>query len=99
MTLAAEGHPSAVVVPRQEVTRIDRIGGRLTLTDDALYVLPQGKEIRYDVISCVRSNTLVTIVFVIPSPETNSATAAMNVVTKRTSRMSRSTCSTKSTAE
>lgn len=28
LTLAAEGHPSAVVVPRQEVTRIDRSGGR-----------------------------------------------------------------------
>jgi hypothetical protein len=28
LILAAEGHPSAVVVPRQEVTRIDRSGGR-----------------------------------------------------------------------
>ena len=28
LTLAAVGHPSAVVVPRQEVTRIDRSGGR-----------------------------------------------------------------------
>jgi hypothetical protein len=31
-------------------------GGRLVLTDDALYVLPQEKEIRYDVISYVRAN-------------------------------------------
>jgi len=30
--------------------------GRLILTDDALYVLPQEKEIRYDVISYVRAN-------------------------------------------
>ncbi|HEY2941555.1 MAG TPA: hypothetical protein VGN09_03885 [Vicinamibacteria bacterium] len=30
--------------------------GRLVLTDDALYVLPQEKEIRYDVISSVRAN-------------------------------------------
>jgi hypothetical protein len=28
LILAAEGHPSAVAVPRQEVTRIDRSGGR-----------------------------------------------------------------------
>ena len=28
LTLAAEGHASAVVVPRQEITRIDRSGGR-----------------------------------------------------------------------
>jgi hypothetical protein len=31
-------------------------GGRLVLTDDALYVLPQQKEVRYDVISYVRAN-------------------------------------------
>jgi hypothetical protein len=31
-------------------------GGRLVLTDDTLYVLPQQKEVRYDVISCVRAN-------------------------------------------
>ena len=31
-------------------------GGRLALTDDALYVLPEHKEIRYDVISYVRAN-------------------------------------------
>ena len=30
--------------------------GRLVLTDDALYVLPQEKQIRYDVISYVRAN-------------------------------------------
>jgi hypothetical protein len=30
--------------------------GRLVLTDDALYVLPQEKEIRYDIISSVRAN-------------------------------------------
>jgi len=43
--------PARVVVGDDQT-----FGGRLVLTDDALYVLPEHKEIRYDVISYVRAN-------------------------------------------
>ena len=43
--------------PARVLTRNDQtFDGRLVLTDHALYVLPQEKEIRYDAISYVRAN-------------------------------------------
>ena len=43
--------------PARVLTRDDQtFDGRLVLTDDALFVLPEHKEIRYDVISSVRAN-------------------------------------------
>jgi hypothetical protein len=42
--------------PRVHIGDDQIFGGRLVLTDEALYVLPQQKEVRYDVISYVRAN-------------------------------------------